>query len=88
MPTYDLKEDGVEGARDATHATPLTEAEQDDLFRQMEKRLSKVGVQPTNLLACEMENMYRMRATILQQRKALEWARKSIQAYERKEIAT
>jgi len=66
------------------HTTPLTLSEQDDLFQQMEKRLSKVGVQPANLLACEMENIYRMRATILQLRKSLEWAERSIGAYEQK----
>ena len=47
---------------------PLSRDEQDDLFRQMSKRLKQRGIQDIPLLACEMENIYRMRATILHQR--------------------
>lgn len=50
------------------HLMPLSRAEQDDMFRQMEKWLADGGIRPSNMLACEVENVYRMRATIYQMR--------------------
>jgi hypothetical protein len=48
------------------HDKPLTRAEQDDLFRQMDKWFADGGIRPNDLVASEMENVFRMRATILQ----------------------
>lgn len=49
---------------------PLTEAECDDLFRQMQKTLdANNGVVPDkHLLACELENFFRLRQTVYQLR--------------------
>jgi hypothetical protein len=50
--------------------TPLSRAEQDDLFRQMQKWLDgENGIfRQRMFMLTEVENMYRMKATILQQR--------------------
>lgn len=47
---------------------PLTRDEQDDLFRQMRLWLESGGLREQRMLACEIENVYRMKATILQLR--------------------
>lgn len=50
--------------------TPLLRAEQDGLFRQMQKWLDgEKGIYRQRMfMLSEVENMYRMKATILQQR--------------------
>lgn len=46
----------------------LDRREQDDLFSQMDGWISRGGLRDYKFLACEVENIYRMKATILQQR--------------------
>ena len=45
---------------------PLTKSEQDDLFGQMEKSLKRgpFGIEGRFFLNCEVENWFRMMATI------------------------
>jgi hypothetical protein len=49
----------------------LSRAEQDDLFRQMDKWLADGGLRDKHLLACEVENIYRLRATVAENRRQL-----------------
>ena len=44
---------------------PLLPDEQNDLFIQMDKWLKHGGIRECHLLAPEMENVYRMRATVV-----------------------
>lgn len=47
---------------------PLSDRELSDLFRQMQKDLDAKGgvLTDKNLLACEVENLYRLRQTVYQ----------------------
>lgn len=56
------------------HDKPLTDSELEDLFRQMDKQLKRRGgvILPSSLLACEVENVYRMKATIIAQQRCIE----------------
>jgi hypothetical protein len=47
---------------------PLTRDEQDDLFKQMTLWINSGGLRESKMLACEMENIFRMKATIVQLR--------------------
>jgi hypothetical protein len=51
---------------------PLDCQEQDDLFRQMTKWFGSDGLRDCKMMASEMENIFRMKATILQQRKTID----------------
>lgn len=46
------------------------------------RRITRGGLQKMTLLKCEMENVYRMMATIRSFRESIRWAKQSIGSYE------
>jgi predicted nuclease with TOPRIM domain len=62
---------------------PLSADEQLDLFNQMSAVFRQGGLRGLQLGKGEVENVYRMRATILQLNESVAWSQRSVAAYEK-----